>query len=397
MLTYDTQTARHSPVAEEHPRPPEIRLRSLLKWPGNKAQELSSLLPMVPPFKRYYEPFVGAGAMFFALRGTERYINDKSSELIALYQVIAQGDEHFFQFLEALIHQWNSISDFADANAAEMVGLYRRLRAEKTYTQEMAEQLAHAFTSARDGAIHRIIAPLTYGPGEAYFLDEMEKSLLKKMARMYSLEDKKGVLSERDIFGNLESAFKSTFYGYVRHLYNHPGEYAIPPYCTSAIFYFVREMSFASMFRYNQQNEFNVPYGGMSYSRKNIARKVATLQTPSTQAYLAETVIENMDFEQFLRRYKPGKGDFVFIDPPYDSRFNTYCQQEFPWQAQTRLAAYVSEERHAQCMAVVKNTPVIEELYQAPHLKITPISKRYQVSFQGRNNPHAEHLIITNY
>jgi len=43
--------------------------RPLLKWAGGKNQLLGELLPKVPKnFNRYIEPFVGGGALFFALQ-----------------------------------------------------------------------------------------------------------------------------------------------------------------------------------------------------------------------------------------------------------------------------------------------------------------------------------------
>lgn len=60
------------------------RLPSLLKWAGGKEQELRYILPMIPPFHHYYEPFVGGGAVFFSMQAEMKFINDKSSELISL-------------------------------------------------------------------------------------------------------------------------------------------------------------------------------------------------------------------------------------------------------------------------------------------------------------------------
>ncbi len=43
------------------------RLTPLLKWAGGKEQELKHILPMIPSFDAYYEPFVGGGAIFFSI------------------------------------------------------------------------------------------------------------------------------------------------------------------------------------------------------------------------------------------------------------------------------------------------------------------------------------------
>ena len=104
-----------------------------------------------------------------------------------------------------------------------------------------------------------------------------------------------------------------------------------------------------------------------------------------------------MDFEAFLQKYPPQAGDFVFLDPPYDSEFSTYSQNEFGRVDQERLASYLLKQCEAKFMLVIKNTPTILHLYGNAGLNIKAFDKKYLVSFQDRNNRDAEHLIITNY
>ncbi len=96
---------------------------------------------------------------------------------------------------------------------------------------------------------------------------------------MKVLENKKWRLPDNDILANIESALKSAFYMHLRHLYNNMAQYQIPPAYAAAIFFFVRENAYASMFRYNSRGEFNVPYGGISYNRKDLARKIAYMHS----------------------------------------------------------------------------------------------------------------------
>src|SRR5947209_8847010 len=105
---------------------------------------------------------------------------------------------------------------------------------------------------------------------------------------------------------------------HLRYLYNRISEFGISASLAAAIFLFVRENAYASMFRYNSKGGFNVPYGGIAYNRKNLARKIAYLQSPEVELHLMNTVIENMDFEAFLLKYPPRAEDFIFLDPPYD-------------------------------------------------------------------------------
>ena len=61
----------------------------LVKWVGGKRQLMPELLKNMPiSFKRYFEPFIGGGALFFELQPYNAYISDMNEELINLYCVV---------------------------------------------------------------------------------------------------------------------------------------------------------------------------------------------------------------------------------------------------------------------------------------------------------------------
>lgn len=82
--------------------------RPFIKWAGGKTRLLRHLLPHVPAkFRNFHEPFLGGGAMFFAVRGRatgSAYLSDLSGELVNAWQVVAElGDElaaHLKEYLE---------------------------------------------------------------------------------------------------------------------------------------------------------------------------------------------------------------------------------------------------------------------------------------------------------
>src|SRR5438309_7200092 len=75
----------------------------LLKWPGGKRNLLNSILPLVPAsFKRYYEPFLGGGALFFALEPQEAFLSDKNAELIHVYVQIRDNPDLVIRALRKL-------------------------------------------------------------------------------------------------------------------------------------------------------------------------------------------------------------------------------------------------------------------------------------------------------
>lgn len=73
--------------------------RPFLKWAGGKAQLLSDLLARVPgEFTAYHEPFIGGGALFFALTAGERRgrgasLSDVNPNLIGAWRAIRDDVE----------------------------------------------------------------------------------------------------------------------------------------------------------------------------------------------------------------------------------------------------------------------------------------------------------------
>ena len=61
----------------------------IVKWDGGKRQLMFELLKNMPKtYNRYFEPFIGGGALFFELQPDNAYISDMNEELINLYQVV---------------------------------------------------------------------------------------------------------------------------------------------------------------------------------------------------------------------------------------------------------------------------------------------------------------------
>ncbi|NMC74719.1 MAG: DNA adenine methylase [Geobacteraceae bacterium] len=65
--------------------------RPFVKWAGGKRQLIEELLRSRPPkYKRYLEPFIGGGALFFALKPKNAFISDINEELINIYRVVKE-------------------------------------------------------------------------------------------------------------------------------------------------------------------------------------------------------------------------------------------------------------------------------------------------------------------
>ena len=66
------------------------RIKPILKYRGGKAKELDMYLKYIPSFKKYYEPFFGGGATFFALKPRHARIGDINHKLISFYKDIVE-------------------------------------------------------------------------------------------------------------------------------------------------------------------------------------------------------------------------------------------------------------------------------------------------------------------
>ena len=73
----------------------------VLKWVGGKRQLMSEIEKLIPKnYGKYYEPFIGGGAVLFELQPSKAVINDINGELINLYNVIKDDVESLINDLK---------------------------------------------------------------------------------------------------------------------------------------------------------------------------------------------------------------------------------------------------------------------------------------------------------
>lgn len=373
------------------------RIDPLLKWPGGKAGELKIILPSLPPeINRFFEPFLGGGAVFFALSDTvPSIVNDKSDNLIEFYKCVSRGDEDFFSMLESIRLTWQALEGFVVSQQNQMVKIYLDYARKQTEKNKLNQQIED-FIETNRRELRTLFVPAYYYDVENLFV-EIRKNLISKIDRMMRIEQNRGELPAEDILDNIEGALKSSFYMHLRHLFNYPDRYQITPSRQSALFYFIREYAYASMFRFNADGKFNVPYGGIGYNRKDMLKKIDKLKSSSVKTKLASAKLECMDFMDFFAKHNPQSGDFIFLDPPYDSDFSDYDKNSFRIDDQVRLSDFLIKSCKANFMLVIKKTDFILSLYDGHGLIIRAFDKKYSWTIKERNDRDVIHLMITNY
>lgn len=98
-------SANSSDVTSEAPRKPAAKSRQknplvqpFVKWVGGKRQLLPEIRAAFPDYKgRYFEPFIGGGAVFFDHAPKRAVVGDLNGELINCYEVIRDYPEELLE------------------------------------------------------------------------------------------------------------------------------------------------------------------------------------------------------------------------------------------------------------------------------------------------------------
>lgn len=370
-------------------------LEPIIKWPGGKEKELQQIIDHCPQhFENFYEPFVGGGSVFMALRAENYFINDFSAELTNLYHAIKDSDAEFFNLVRGMEQTWTNIEMFFNAHHAELAELYISYRND-VVTQDGLNSRIEEFTTNSNVELLGTLDGIRMS--EDTLIVEVRRTMKDKMRRMKRIETEKGTLPEKDLADNIETMLKGAVYMYYRGLYNNQQVNKSWQQQT-ALFFFMRNYAYSGMFRFGPQGNFNVPYGGIAYNSKHLTHKIQYYCSEDVNVHFNNTQIFNLDFEQFLLDNPPGENDFVFLDPPYDTEFSTYDRNEFGRNDQLRLANYLINHCQGKWMLIIKSTDFIYNLYSGhAGINILAFDKEYVVSFMNRNDKNVKHLLITNY
>lgn len=371
--------------------PPRLEARPLvtpfLKWPGGKSQELPAIAAVAPPLTgRLIDPFVGGGAILFAAPPeVAAWANDACPDLVGLYTSAAARGDSVIAAIAGVAGAWEGFSSIP----------------------ELCEDLADAFL--RDSRVAAVASLDRHGASLHGLADHagpritgifelrVEKELLAKFERMRGVQRKVGrSLSQPDLLANMEGSLRSSFYMSIRSRYNSARLAGVLDAYRLADFFFLREFTYAAMFRFNARDEFNVPYGGVTYNRKTLSGKAKLLFGDAARARLSNTTFRCQDFEPFLADAHVTAEDFVFVDPPYDSEFSDYDNRPFASSDQRRLADLLARIP-AKVMVVIKDTPAIRALYSSGRWHVLEAGKTYMWTIKSRNDRAATHLTITNY
>jgi len=171
----------------------------------------------------------------------------------------------------------------------------------------------------------------------------------------------------------------------LRDLFNYPDETMLD----GTLYYFINKTAYSGMIRYNNNGEYNVPFG--RYPNFN-----TRLLTGAHRDLLQSAELYNVDYKNIFELATPD--DFIFLDPPYDCVFNDYgnidMMDGFSEEEHRRLA---EDFRQLNCRAlmIIGKTALTEELYG--EYIYDEYYKNYAVNIRNRFNNDKMHIVVSNY
>jgi DNA adenine methylase len=93
-----------------------VRAAPIVKWAGGKGRLFAQLEPLLPPgldARRYVEPFMGGGALFFALAPQKALVSDVNPALVRTYEAVRDEVDAVIAHLRKLARRHDQLAYYA--------------------------------------------------------------------------------------------------------------------------------------------------------------------------------------------------------------------------------------------------------------------------------------------
>lgn len=322
----------------------EKKFKPFFKWSGGKSREFDKVVKWMPKdFDTFYEPFLGAGAVWLGLAHKPSVVGDFYDEVTNFFQVLKDEGQTF-------VDECNAISkDYNEKMEKNVVGAHDDLIKEK-------EKALNSYKKGKD---------------KEELKSDDEFSRLKKELKEAREKGKLEFKENYDIFYNW------------RKKHNAKGVEK------AKRFFVLRCLAYGGMLRFNERGEFNVPYGFYKSLKK--------LPYPDgVDDLLQNTEIFNQSWEKTIETAT--ENDFVFFDPPYTREFTEYSSgNDFGREEHIALAEYFKSKK-SKCMIIINKDDFTYDLYK-DYIK-EEYDFTYSVKYRDRlskSDASTLHFVATNY
>jgi DNA adenine methylase len=196
---------------------------------------------------------------------------------------------------------------------------------------------------------------------------------------------------------NYEKRHSEEFYYQIRGLDRLPDYEELSQVKRAARILYLNKACYNGLYRVNSNGFFNVPFNG-----KDKVTLFADANFKEIRDYFKENNIKLTvsDFAENLKLAR--KGDFVYLDPPYDlieekSSFTSYTKENFTQEDQKRLSNVCMEldKKGVFWLLSNHNTTNIKNLYK--HFTIKLVKANRLINSDSSKRDKIEEVLIKNY
>lgn len=239
----------------------------------------------------------------------------------------------------------------------------------------------------------RYIEPCV-GGGSLFFYLEKENSWIndinKDLIQLYIDIKYNGDLIREElnklitVYNNFDMEHKSKMFYDIRCMFN--GTLS-SNYKRSTLYIFLNKTAFSGLYRVNSKGLYNTPFGKYNHISKNII-------LDEHINLLKNTDITNLNYIDVFNG--SNERDFMFLDPPYDTKFTEYGNDDKWTEEDHRKFAQDFINLSCKSMIIINRTDLTVELY-GKYIKDS-YCKSYVVNSTTRLSEHGtEHIIVCNY
>lgn len=358
-------------------------MEPIIKWPGGKRRELAIIDRATPRHcRRTVEPFAGGAAVSWHNSHKPAIINDLNEDLLAYYSCVKNRSacEQMCENMMAVNAARLALGKLIEPGSNPTIGdVFISAPMQLLSDCEIKESCRRLPKKLSAGVLRQAATVMT-----------KKSNTTKKWLET-------GIpVSPEAIIDQARTGLQSALYNAIRDEHN---RHSLPskPW-ESACWWYIRHLCYSSMFRYNKNGDFNVPYGGKSYNTRDFSAPIERLLSAQVGKRMDTVTLEKGDFRTLVDKYNGfDENDFVFLDPPYDTAFSKYTRESAFCRKDHADIKNFMRGTKAKCMLIIKETPFICDLYSDTTFYVSRFDKHYQANFRNRHGRDTTHMMITNY
>jgi len=325
--------------------------KPVLKWAGGKRQLLDDIYARFPAdYDRYFEPFLGGGAVFFDLEPARATVNDANPRLVTFYEQVRDSPEDLIDCLR----------EFRDPESDPDPDL------EFSETDRNGDLIEQYYYQQRARFNRR-----AYGGREGTGAD----------AGGESGDDESGTGANGGSGDRSETGE------------NWPAS-AADRLEEAALLLYLNRTCYNGLYRENSAGGFNVPigrYADPDWVQADRIRAASRVLEPAT--------LDNADFADVLA--EAGAGDLVYCDPPYEpmsatADFAEYSAGGFDRDDQERLLDAVCRLDDRGVHVVLSNSGVTYDRYTDAGFAVSRVSATRAINSDETGRDAVDEVLVTN-